>query len=298
MSGLNNLHSRLHYIGEDPLSRIRNDKLRSLNKAIENSYQSAVIQTANGTEYSCLINPDKIKPDYDNKMISISTDAGLQPGDTFYWAANATHWIIYLAELTETAYFRAYIRRCRYSIDVNGTEYYVYIQGPTETDIKWYQKSGMVWNQPNLSLHMYVKNDVATLAFLERFQTLELEGRMWRVEATDSISMGGIIEVSLGEYFNNPLAEYETIPVVTPIDTTVPHIYGETLVKPYDIETYTVVDASGGTWFINNMTAAITSSTDASATVEVISGKSGSFTISYVRLNETDLTLNVTIESL
>jgi len=299
MSGLSNLHSRLHYLGETALGRIQNDKLKSLNKAIANSYQSAKIIAEDGSEYSCLINPDKVKPDYDNKMISISSDAGLQPGDTFLWSSNSTRWLIYLTELTETAYFRAYIRRCRYSIDVNGTDYYVYIQGPTETDIKWYQKSGMVWNQPNLSLHMYVKRDAATLAFFERFQTLELEDRMWRVEATDSISMEGIIEVNLGEYFNNSLAEYEEVPSITPIDTSIPHIFGDTLIKPYDIKTYIAVDASGGTWTISDTNIAmITSSTDSSVTIEIITGKSADLTISYSKDGEADLTLDVTIDSL
>ena len=67
----------------NPLLRIREDKLRSLKSAIYNSYQSAVImfdkddrveeedQSKHGFHFRCLINHDKLKVDYEDKILSI-----------------------------------------------------------------------------------------------------------------------------------------------------------------------------------------------------------------------------------
>nr|DAO08592.1 MAG TPA: hypothetical protein [Caudoviricetes sp.] len=66
--------------------------------------------------YRALINPDKVKQDYDDKIISIDHMAKYEPGDVFEWKRTGTYWIIYLEEITEDAYFRGEIRRCRYKI--------------------------------------------------------------------------------------------------------------------------------------------------------------------------------------
>ena len=58
----------------NPLVRIREDKLRSMKRALFNSYQSAVIQfDKDDREYHfrCLINHDKLKVDYEDKILSI-----------------------------------------------------------------------------------------------------------------------------------------------------------------------------------------------------------------------------------
>ena len=67
----------------DPLLRLREDKLRSLKRALYNSYQSAVIVfdkddrvehedgTKSGYHFRCLINHDKLKVDYEDKILSI-----------------------------------------------------------------------------------------------------------------------------------------------------------------------------------------------------------------------------------
>jgi hypothetical protein len=61
-----------------------------------------------------LINPDKNKQDYDDKILSIDYAFGYNPGDVFLWVGTNTYWLVYLRELTEDAYFRAEIRRCKY----------------------------------------------------------------------------------------------------------------------------------------------------------------------------------------
>lgn len=58
----------------NPLIRIREDKLRSLKRALYNSYQSAVIvfdKDDRQYHFRCLINHDKLKVDYQDKVLSI-----------------------------------------------------------------------------------------------------------------------------------------------------------------------------------------------------------------------------------
>ena len=58
----------------NPLVRIREDKLRSLKRALYNSYQSAVIvfdKDDRQLHFRCLINHDKLKVDYEDKILSI-----------------------------------------------------------------------------------------------------------------------------------------------------------------------------------------------------------------------------------
>jgi hypothetical protein len=43
-----------------------------------------------------LINPDKLKMDYDDKIISIGFESGFKPGDIFEWLNTGSHWIIKL----------------------------------------------------------------------------------------------------------------------------------------------------------------------------------------------------------
>ena len=58
----------------NPLIRIREDKLRSMKRALYNSYQSAIIQFDKDDRefhFRCLINHDKLKVDYEDKVLSI-----------------------------------------------------------------------------------------------------------------------------------------------------------------------------------------------------------------------------------
>lgn len=72
MSGLDNMRTRLQYQGGNrQVDRMNEDKLRTLKRALLYSYQSATAVLADGREFRCLINPDQIKNDYDNKYISI-----------------------------------------------------------------------------------------------------------------------------------------------------------------------------------------------------------------------------------
>ena len=72
MSSLDNLKNRINYAGgPNQEKRMNNDKLRSLKKALLYSYQGQTAILNDGREFRCLINHDKLKEDYDDKIISI-----------------------------------------------------------------------------------------------------------------------------------------------------------------------------------------------------------------------------------
>ena len=64
-----------------------------------------------------------LKPDYDKKYLSVEFDSGLEAGDVFEVLDDGTHWMVYLPKLTETAYLRSEIIRCRYTLEIDGTSY-------------------------------------------------------------------------------------------------------------------------------------------------------------------------------
>jgi hypothetical protein len=57
--------------GINQQKRMNIDKLRSLKKALLYSYQAATAVLADGREFRCLINPNKLSVDLDNKILSI-----------------------------------------------------------------------------------------------------------------------------------------------------------------------------------------------------------------------------------
>ena len=97
-----------------------------------------------------MINTGNLKSDYDKKYISVEFSSGLEAGDTFEILDDGTHWMIYLPILTETAYLRSEIIRCRYQLEIDGSLYWIYFQGPTETDLRWFLKNQININELNL----------------------------------------------------------------------------------------------------------------------------------------------------
>ncbi len=230
------LASRLQYNGGDQLGRIQKNKLRSLQAAMRNSYNARQIKTPDKGMYYGLINNDNLKSDYDRKILSIDFDSGLEAGDTFEVLDDHTHWMVYLPDLVETAYLHAKIIRCRYTIEIDGEEYWIYFQGPTETDIPWYIKNNTNFNEMNLSGTIYIKKNEHTEKFFKRFTHIKLDGHMWEVEVTDRITVPGIIELEVQEYWDNTPAE---LPEVIQ-ENTVSQIVGKTTVKQNSINGYEI----------------------------------------------------------
>lgn len=198
--------------GNTQQERMIRDKRRSLDHATFYSYQGAkVVKTdaADRKPVRALINPNKLKQDYDDKIISVGFEYNFKPGTVFEWLGTKTYWLIYLQDLTELAYFRGDIRKCSYEIaweDEEGThKTYAAIRGPVETKINYIQKHGISVDIPNHSLNILMPKNDYTMNYFKRYKKFYLQGdeTCWRVEATDWISTPGILEVTAVEYYAN-----------------------------------------------------------------------------------------------
>ena len=109
--------------------------------------------------------------------------------------------------------------------------------------------------------------------------------------------------VYLKEWYQNSIekakAEEDAAAKVTSITTEgEPAIKGPTAVYPYDKKTYTIKNAENGTWVIGSSKAKILQQDDTTVYIEITTGRSGNFELKYIRENEEDIVLNITIQSL
>ena len=213
VEGVEHQSTRLRQMGGNrQQERMIKDKRRSLDWAVWNSYQAAEV-VRNDAELKkpvrALINPNKLKQDYDDKIISVGYEYNFKCGDVFEWLGTGTYWLIYLQDLTELAYFRGDIRKCSYEIsweDKDGIhKTYAAVRGPVETKINYIQKHGISVDTPNHSLHILMPKNEHTMNYFKRYNKFYLQGddTCWRVEATDWISTPGILEVTAVEYYSN-----------------------------------------------------------------------------------------------
>lgn len=208
-----------------------------------------VVDSLTDTEplFRCLINHDKLKVDYQDKIISIpfmqpplgenqSIETDFHNGTVFKWVHGNkeewtpdTYWIVYMQYSQETAYFRAEIRKADEEIEIvtideegneNTVTYHGWMTGPNETTALWNVKKGVVWNDMNYTKLLYITKDEDTLAFFQRFDRIIINGKPWQVQAyNESYSTNkrgdaetGIIRVALKEtYTNTPQFVKETI---------------------------------------------------------------------------------------
>lgn len=314
------LNTRLNYYGKNSKDRLEKDKLRSLRAAL-NSYQRQTVVLQDGREFYCLINPDKLKNDYDDKIISIPfadiclnsprkgkfsqgiETIGMKAGDTFTWKENNTHWIVSLQRLQETAYFKAAIRQCDYEVELdNGNKYWVQFKGPTQQAVDYDSDENISWNNLNYTAMMTVTKNEETEAFFKRFQKIKVGGKPWAVSATDSWSTEGIIDVYLDEDYTNTIQdqvdEYKkNLPEPPLPQEDEPYIDGDLKIYPYDIKTYTIKNSQGGQWSLNNDKIRIISQNEETITIEVLTGKSCFFTLAYQRENEDDICQKIEVIS-
>ena len=198
--------------GNKQQERMIKDKRRSLDRAVWNSYQAAEVVKTDADDRKpvrALINPNKLKQDYDDKIISVGYEYDFEVGTVFEWLGTKTYWLVYLQDLTELAYFRGDIRKCSHQIaweDESGVHTtYVAIRGPVETKIIHNQKHNIMIDVPNYSLNILMPKNENTLNYFQRYRKFFLQGldTCWQVEAVDSISTPGILEVTAVEYYSN-----------------------------------------------------------------------------------------------
>lgn len=294
MSGLDSMKKRVLFDGGDtPDSRLVHGKYRSFKASLERSYQAEWI-ILNDRRQRCLINADKLTNEYDQKEISIDFDTKIKVGDVFYWERTNSYWLVYSQKLEEEAYFHAQIRRCDYQI--NG--WWVYIKPPAETEISWSQKHNTELNSLNYTVSLYVEKTEETLEYFKRFQVVKFDEHNWRVSAVNRYSQTGLLEVSLEEYFDNTMEDAMIQPKEEDIDKTKPYIDGPSAVNPYDTDiTYTLVNHEPtGKFVVNSSKIEVVNQTETSITLNVITGKSGSFVLGYyvnkVKVLESTIKIN------
>lgn len=262
MDALDNFHARARAaINDRQHNRMVRDKQRSFHRALLYSYQHAWIKKdEEDSEWIlALMNPDKVKFDYDEKIVSVDWCHDFKPGDSFEWPKDSgIHWLILKQELTELAYFRGNCRRAQW-VEVTDPEtkekfgLWMAVRGPVETKINTIQKHGIAADVPNLTLDIYVKRTEQTMRSLERYSRFEFEGRYWKVQAPDSISTPGILEIVAEEDYECHGDEY----LITPTDPNPPKqnifdvsIDGAVFIKPQQEAKYNVNRRIRGTWSV------------------------------------------------
>lgn len=303
MNNLEMMRKRLNYQGGNQEERMIKDKYRTFQKALLYSYQAAKVRKDEEDSIrKCLINPDKNKQDYDDKILSIDYAFGYKPGDIFDWVGTNTKWLIFLRELTEDAYFRAEIRRCKYQIkwidQDSNTEVstWCYVRGPVETKINFIQKSGISVDTPNWTLELYMPATQDNIEkFKDRYSRFIFDDKAWEVQVTDSISMEGVLQViALENYVNETLDSLEedidgyfkVVPVV-PETGTEEGIIGETFIKPGFAAEYSGIEA-GGEWSVLETNRPVTlTRSDSGVSILWNSMTSGQFTLQYIVNGET-----------
>ena len=285
-------------LGGNQEERMIRDKYKSLQKALVYSYQGADVQKDGEKPWRALINPDKNKMDYDDKIISIDYASGYKAGDIFQWLGTNTYWLIYLQELTEDAYFRAEIRRCKYQIQWVDKEtktkevVWAYVKGPVETKVNYVSKAGLTADTPNWSLEIYVPNNEITKNKFIRYEKFMLDGITWEIQAVDRLSADGIIQVHALEYYTNPTLDdaennltdaFVVLPKIEQ-DETAEFIIGPGFIKPHQEVEFAVAGFEGGSWSFKEAQRPINATTTSSGTILVkwVSMTSGSFTIQYI----------------
>ena len=331
---IENLRIRLNYYGKDPEDRLIKDKRRSLSKALLYSYQGVTISLVDRNDpnkftrdFRALLNPNKLNLNYDNKILSIPyediqlntervgktlegwVDTEIKAGDVFYWAETDTYWIVYMQFLDERAYFRGEVRLCEKTVDIDGTKYHIYYRGPIEQQIAWQVKKGDIWNNPNYSGLMFITKNEQTSEYFHRFTKIEIDGQTWEVQVVNEDGGDGILQIALKESYNNSIQKESEIyqkekqekaaQEKIELGESAAYISGPQIVKPYDIVTYKINNVpyeEKAVWKINNNKANILSVEDFTMTMEIVTGRSGEITLSYIYGSKQDERIDYQIQ--
>lgn len=325
MSSLDNLKTRINYAGgANQEQRMNSDKLRSLKKALLYSYQGQTAILTDGREFRCLINHDKLKEDYDDKIISIpykdiclnrdkiydkthegEEEIGMKVGDTFTWKETNTRWIVIQEILEENAYFRATIRKAEDEVVIDGKSYYGYLGKWTKGEL-WHTKGLNSWSEMGYEVVLYITKDETTEKFFHRFQKVEIRDRIWEVQMVNDITSDTMLIVYLKETFTN---EFDPVTNTTDPENTnesgledtssdAAAIIGSDELYPFDKASYTISNADNGFWHLSNNKGQIESQTSQEVDITIVSAKSGTIDLIYKRDNEDDIVKTITIKSL
>lgn len=318
MKALNNMKKRLDFSGgARQQSRMIEDKLKSLKKALLYSYQAGTMiisdESNQELEFRCLMNPDKLTFDADKKILSVpfadvclnlpkvgKTSEGIinvpaRCGKSYIWKETNTHWLILLQYIEELAYFRADVRKCfPHPMKINDKEYWFCSVGPNELSIDWKKKGYEVWNEPNYTRAIYIERNQETFDYFKRFKKIKLpniEGELktWEVQAVSSNVVDDILIIHVKEYFENEFEEVsaqeqEKIQVTEELKESVfVHVYDKLITDKLPI-------IENAVWEIRNKSDGLNMKIDAllnnednttAAVIQLMNGKTGEFDVYY-----------------
>ena len=317
MSGLDNMKARAGYLGYDSADgRNVKGKYNSFAAALKDSYQAEWITLNKGSQderrWRCLINPSRLTEQFDKKVISIDFESGMTEGTVFWLDRTNRYWIVDLQQHTEEAYFRGTITRADYTIDVDDHPYWVSVRGPVETTTIWNQKHGITWNDLNYSMVIKIAKDSRTVPYFSRHNVIKMamyypdaetgeqleEWHNWKVVATDKYSEERTMEVYLDEWYDNTPEDNMVKPEEEIPDLMTPHIAGPAECKVYDENlSYSIVGINSGKFVVNSSKVKIINSTSNSCVLNILSGKSFSFNLSFVGNDGTTVDKVITVKS-
>ena len=333
MKALNNMRHRLDYNGGTAQqSRMIEDKLKSLKKALLYSYQAGTMVIDNPDEdseletleFRCLMNPDKRTLNADkmmlsvpfkdlclnSPMVSVARDGEIENpvkcGSVFLWKDTQTRWIVTLQYIEEYAYFRADVRKCfNFPLEIDGKSYYFASVGEEEETLEWRRKTRDEWNKLNYTRTLYIERNAETLDYFKRFAIVKLpnikgELESWEVQATSPNSVDDILIVYVKEYFENPYEELSEKQQAEKQEEYKENEYF--VVKAYDSLKFTTDYIENAEWTIENKTAglainiddAIIHDTQTTVYLQLMNSKTGEFDVCY----NNEVIRHVVVESL
>ena len=130
---------------------------------------------------------------------------------------------------------------------------------------------------------------------------IKIDDKLWETQVVNPESGDGVLEVNLKETFTNSIAEQiqKEEESQEPLPPVISSIVGEFEIYPGDIKSYTFDSPiEDGIWAVNNSKVRIIKQTKDSATIEVVTSKSGNFKLSYLNGNDVIESVDITIKSL
>lgn len=300
MNSLDLMRARLRVRGgETQQDRMIKDKRKTLDRVVLYSYQGAdVRKLGSETVERALINPNTVKQDYDDKIISIGYEYEYKPGTIFDWVKTGTKWLIYLQDLTELAYFKGDIRKCNYQINWKNEKgeqvsTYAAITGPKEKSIDSTISNDISLDSPNHTLTIMLPATEEALVYFKRYSKFYIqplkEGDSpicWRVEATDTISMPGILEITACEYYSNEQKDDIVEGIVDAFGEEIPQpqdatIEGEIFIKPKKSYTYKYTGEEKAEWSYDSRLPIEAHINDKEITIKWTTTYTGQFVLQY-----------------
>lgn len=256
-----------HHGGVINQNRMIDAKLDSFRAATTLSYQGAQMQIwglQNQPIVRGLINRISQNENTDTKMVSTEYCNNFRVGTYFKWLNTNTHWIIYLQDKTELAYFRGECRPCNFSVEWIDKERrrlktLISVIGPTVNQLRTSSsmQAAIAEDFPNANLIILVQNNPANKEFFTRYQTILIEGTAYQIEEVNDLSMPGIIRLSAIEYYSNLIEDnveenvrnFWNVQPIIPEHTSEVYIDGPDVVNPFVDATFET-PLRGGYWVI------------------------------------------------